>query len=150
VGHTYTNILLHLIFSTKDRRPALDPDLRAKLVPYVAGILDNIGGACLAMNGVADHMHMLISSPATLSVSDLLRDIKANSSRWVHETFPSQSEFAWQTGYGAFSVSLSSVAAVKQYIAGQEEHHRTVSFQEEFLAFLERHGIEYDPRYIWE
>ncbi len=150
MGHTYTNILLHLIFSTKDRQPTLAPDLRARLMPYTSAVVANLGGTCLCMNGPSDHVHMLVSAPATVAVADLLRTIKTNTSRWIHDEFPKQSDFAWQTGYGVFSVSLSSADNVKQYIAGQEEHHRQVSFQGEFVAFLKRYGISYDERYLWQ
>ena len=149
MSHTYTNLLIHAIFSTKHREPLLTPDL-AKIVPYMIGVIEDLGGACPAANTVPDHAHLLIAMPPTLSVSDLLRTLKANSSKWVHENHPDHSSFAWQSGYGAFSVSLSAVDDVKQYINTQEEHHRRASFQEEFIAFLKRHGIAYDERYVWD
>jgi REP element-mobilizing transposase RayT len=103
----------------------------------------------LAIGGVEDHVHILLSIPSTLSVAKALQLIKGGSSKWVHETFPEHRDFEWQEGYGAFSIGVSQVDDTKKYIANQREHHRTRSFQEEFIAFLERHGIEYDPRYVW-
>jgi REP element-mobilizing transposase RayT len=149
MGHTYTNLLLHAIFSTKHREPLITPQI-AKVVPYMIGVVENLGGGVPAANAVPDHVHMLIAMPPSLCVSDLLRTVKTNSSKWVHETYPACSSFAWQGGYGAFSVSLSAVNDVKHYINVQQEHHRKVSFQEELILFLERHGIAYDKRYVWD
>jgi REP element-mobilizing transposase RayT len=148
--HTYTNVLAHIIFSTKDRQPHIDADLRSRLFAYMGGVLRDIGATPLIVNGMDDHAHQLVGVPATRSVSEVVRIVKANSSKWVHEEFPERSAFAWQSGYGAFSVSQSNVDLVRQYIAHQEEHHRTMSFQEEYVAFLKRHGIAYDERYVWE
>jgi REP element-mobilizing transposase RayT len=150
MAHTFTNLLSHVIFSTKDRRPLITDDLRPRLHAYMGGIVGAMNGTALAIGGTADHVHLLVKQPATVTTADLLRTLKTNASRWVHETWPAARSFAWQTGYGAFSVSRSHVGAVRAYIAGQAEHHRTVTFQEEFVAFLERHGIEYDAKYIWE
>jgi REP element-mobilizing transposase RayT len=138
--HTYTNLLVHVIFSTKDRNPYLDADLRPRLFPYMGGILREMNVTPLAINGPADHVHGLLALPATASIADAMRVLKTNSSRWIHEQWPQRRGFAWQAGYGAFSVSRSNVEEVERYIARQEEHHRHVTFQEEFVAFLERHG----------
>jgi len=97
-----------------------------------------------------DHIHFLVSLDKQKSISEIVRIIKANSSKWVHETFPEFSRFAWQVGYGAFSVSFSHIERVKEYLSRQAEHHRTQTFQEEYLAFLQRHGMEYDERYLWD
>ena len=102
------------------------------------------------MNGTSDHVHLLVSMPATITIAEMMRIVKAKSSRWVREQFSSERAFAWQAGYGAFSVNHSNVEAVKEYIACQEEHHRKVSFQEELLSFLRKQGIEFDERYIWK
>lgn len=139
--HTFTNLLVHVVFSTKDRQPMLDAELRSRLFPYMGGIVRELGGVALAINGPDDHVHALLTMPATVAIADLLRVVKTDSSRWVHEQWPRRRAFAWQTGYGAFSVSRSNTPEVERYIANQEEHHRNVSFQEEFLAFLRRHGI---------
>ncbi len=150
MAHTFTNLLTHVIFSTKDRRPHLDPQVKERLFPYMGGILKETKAKCLAINGPADHVHILALIPPVAALSDVMRILKTNASRWVHEQWPSLTDFAWQTGYGAFSVSESLKQEVAAYIANQEEHHRKMTFQEEFIAFLKRHGIEYDERYIWE
>ncbi len=116
---------------------------------YIGGIIKSLDSVPLLVNGVADHVHILLSLKATISIADAMRVVKADSSKWVHEQWPGHS-FGWQNGYGAFSVSKSNAEAVKAYIARQEEHHTHVSFQEEFVTFLKRHGIEYDERYIWD
>jgi putative transposase len=149
MSHTYTNLLTHVIFSTKDRRPDLGPDLRPSVFAYVGGIVRELGGTALAINGRDDHLHALIVLPASVSLADAMRVVKTNSSRWIHEKWPQRKAFAWQTGYRAFSVSRSNVDDVVRYIENQEEHRRTVSFQDEFLVFLQRHGVAYDPRYVW-
>jgi REP element-mobilizing transposase RayT len=147
---SFTCLHCHLIFSTKGRAPWLAADLTPRLYEYMGGILRQEKSHLLAAGGTADHVHLLASLSKELSVSDTLRLIKANSSKWIHETFPDQRHFAWQVGYGAFTVSYSHLGHVKRYIASQAEHHRTRTFQEEFIAFLKRHSIEYDERYLWE
>ncbi len=149
MAHTLASLLLHLVFSTKNRAPALSPAIVSRLFPYMGGIVKERNGVPLIINGPADHVHLLVSVPTNESVAELLRVVKANSSRWVHEQFPAQRGFAWQWGYAAFTVSGSRAAAVKDYIAGQQEHHRRVSFQDELLSFLRRHGISYDERNLW-
>ena len=150
MAHTFTHLLTHIIFSTKNRRPLLDANLKARLFPYLGGIIRAHDGKALIINGPADHVHILASLAAKHSLSDLMRELKADSSGWVHKEFSNQKMFAWQIGYGAFSVSHSNMAEVEKYIANQEEHHRKVSFQEEFMAFLNRHEIECDERFLWE
>lgn len=146
---TYTQLLSHVVFSTKERRPALTPKLRAKLFPYMTGIIQQLGGIARLINGVADHVHILLSLPATAAPSEFIGKLKANSSKWVHESFPEHRDFAWQLGYSAFSVSFSQKQGVLDYIAGQEEHHAQKSFQEDLIAFLKKHAIEYDERYVF-
>jgi putative transposase len=150
MGHTFANLLVHVIFSTKGRAPMLDENLRVRLFPYMGGIVRDLQSTALIINGPSDHVHLLLTLSAIHSIADVMRVVKANSSKWVHEHWPSRSDFAWQAGYGAFSVSESNSERVKQYIADQEVHHRTVTFQEEFVAFLKRHRIAYDGRYIWD
>ena len=147
--HTFACLLVHVVFSTKDRAPDLPPELATRLFPYMGGIVRECKGTALIVNGPADHVHLLLSIPATVSVADLLRVLKTNSSRWVHEQFPERKGFGWQTGYGAFTVSGSRLNDVRNYIASQEAHHRKVSFQEEFLTLLRKHGLEYDVRDVW-
>lgn len=149
MAHSFSNLLYHAVFSTKDRVPMIDRELADRLFPYLGGIVKELKGIPFIINGPADHVHMLIRFPATLAVADAMRVIKTNSSRWVGEMWPKRG-FAWQTGYAAFTVSQSSRESVRQYIARQEEHHRAVTFQEEFIMFLKKHEIEYDERYIWD
>jgi putative transposase len=144
--HTFTNLLTHVVFGTKDRAPLINDELRPQLHAYLGGIVRELRGTAFIVNGTADHVHLLITLPPTLSLSDAMRVLKANSSRWMNEE--KQVPFAWQTGYGAFSVSRSNSRAVAEYIARQEKHHRRISFREEFAAFLQKHGIDYDKRYI--
>ena len=150
MGHTYSNLMVHVVFSTKDRAPTLDSELKPRLFAYMGGIIRELGGTALLINGPADHVHILMLSPAKIALSEMMGKLKANSSGWVHREFPAKRAFAWQTGFAAFSVSLSQKQAVLDYIAGQEEHHRKLSFKEEFIAFLQKHEVEYDERYIWE
>ncbi len=149
MAHSFSNLLTHVIFSTRGRQPFLTPDLRPDLLAYMGGIVRKLRGKTIESSAPLDHVHCLLSLPATLSVAEALRVLKANSSLWVHETrrLPA---FAWQTGYGAFSVSQSNVPAVLKYIRGQDQHHRRISFQEELITLLKRHGLSYDERYLWE
>ena len=149
MGHTYTNLLTHVIFSTQERANLIGPELDGELHSYIGGIVQKLGGKPVAIGGAADHLHALIWMPADRSISETLRTIKANSSRWINQSGRTKGTFAWQEGYGAFSVSQSNSAAVVRYIRGQREHHQRVSFQEEFVAFLKKSGIESDERYIW-
>jgi putative transposase len=147
LSHTSGNILLHLIFGTRRQLPLIKPDFRADLFAYLGGIIREIRGTALIINGASDHVHLLVRIRPAQSAAEIARLVKANSSKWVREKW--SSDFAWQTGYGVFSVSESNVAAVTKYIATQEEHHKKHSFQEEFLAFLKKNHVEYDERYIW-
>ncbi|MBX9625209.1 MAG: IS200/IS605 family transposase [Gemmataceae bacterium] len=144
------SVYLHVVFSTKNRVPAITPDLRPRLYPYLAGIALGSGTKLLDAGGVADHVHLLVSLGRELTIADLVKTLKAGSSRWVHDTFPGRRDFAWQAGYGAFSVGFPELGAVRAYIAGQEEHHRAASFQDEFRALLTRHGVAWDERYVWD
>ena len=150
MGQSFTCLHCHLVFSTKSRLPQITPDFRQRLYDYIGGIIKGEKGRLVAAGGTVDHIHLLVSLHQQTAVADILRDIKANSSKWVHEAFADKSTFAWQSGYGAFSVSCSNLEQVVDYIQRQEAHHRTLSFQEEFIAFLDRHGVAYDERYVWE
>jgi REP element-mobilizing transposase RayT len=120
------------------------------LYAYVGGILRNEKGALVAAGGMPDHVHLLISLGRESSVSEVLRQIKGSSSKWIHERIPELRGFGWQDGYAAFAVSYSQIETVRQYIAGQADHHRTVTFQEEYVAFLRRHDLEFEERYLWD
>jgi len=147
MSHTCGNILLHLIFSTHERRPLIKPDFRPDLFAYLGGIVREMNGTALIINGACDHVHMLVRARPAHSAAEIVRIVKTNSSRWVREKW--DAGFARQTGYGVFSVSESGLAAVTKYIASQEEHHKKHSFQEEFVAFLKKNNVAYDERYIW-
>ncbi len=149
MAHTYTAAFVHLVFSTKDRRPALTPEIRSELYPYLMGIARELGLTAIRAGGWTDHVHLLLRLHTSSSIADVARDLKANSSRWILRRWPERAKFAWQDGYGAFTVSPGHVARVKRYIETQEEHHREVSFQEEFVTFLKRAGVPYDERYVW-
>jgi REP element-mobilizing transposase RayT len=140
----------HFIFSTKQRAPLITQDLQPRLYEYFGGILRAQNSSLLAAGGLPDHVHLLVRLNKEMSVAEALRLLKANSSKWVHETFPDHRAFAWQAGYAAFAVSYSGVRPVKQYIETQDEHHRTLRFQDELRAFLRRHHIEFDERYLWD
>ena len=150
MAHTYTQLLAHIVFSTKYRYPFIDAELQQRLFPYMGGIIRELDGKPILINGPADHVHILARLPARTAISDVLRTIKSNSSLWVHEEFHSRSKFGWQTGYGAFNVSPRDLDTVRNYIANQEEHHRKLTFQEEFLKFLKEYEIEYDEKYLWD
>ncbi len=147
---SYVSSYFHCVFSTKERRPLIAPALRDRLWPFLGGIARQNKMKAIEIGGVEDHVHILLSLPSTLPVSKALQLIKGGSSKWVHETFPEHRLFAWQEKYGAFSVSVSQLDKIIQYIKGQEEHHRKLTFQDEFLELLKKHRIEYDERYLWD
>ena len=149
MASTLTNLLYHIIFSTKDREPFIREDFRAELEKYMAGIVRNERGILLGIGGMPDHLHLITKFKPDRSVADMVRLIKANSSKWVNENHREPGRFAWQSGYGAFSVSQSQLKALKAYVANQQERHRARSFQEEFREFLTKHGVEFDARYVW-
>ncbi len=149
MAHTYTSLHYHCVFSTLSRKNLIPQDTLVRIHAYLGGIVKNIGGYPITIGGTANHAHLLITLPGAIAISVAVGKIKSNSSKWVHENFPVMSEFAWQEGYGAFSVSRSNIHAVAQYIADQEEHHKTMTFKEEFLTLLKKHDIEYDQQYIW-
>ena len=149
-GMSYVSSYFHCVFSTKERLPQIALELRERLWPFLGGIARQNKMKAIGIGGVEDHVHLLLSLPSTLSVAKALQLIKGGSSKWVHETFPQQRLFGWQEEYGAFSVSVSQLDNILRYIQGQEEHHRQMTFQEEFLALLKKHRIEYDDRYLWD
>ena len=144
MGHTHAILTTHLIFSTKERRPFLDAVARPRIHGYLGGIVRELGGRAITVNGTEDHVHLLVDLPPKVAVSDAVRVIKTNSSRWIHREITGFGDFGWQTGFGAFSVSKSRVADVETYIANQELHHASVSFQDEYRSFLAHHGLEID------
>ena len=147
--HSYVSNLVHYVFSTKERFPLIDSELEQRLWPYMGGIARENGMKAIAIGGTADHIHTLLSLPTTMSIARGIQLIKGGSSKWVHDTFPKYRKFAWQEGYGAFTVSLSQIKSVISYIEAQKEHHRKRTFEEEFLEFLDKHGVDYNRRYVF-
>ena len=147
---TFTNLLYHIVFSTKYRKPLINLAWQDELYGYIGGIVRNENGTLLNIGGVADHVHLLLKLRATVTISDLLRKVKANSSRWVNERSDMKQRFEWQTGYAAFSVSESQVNRLRDYIDNQAEHHQRTSFKDEFLALLDKHQIDFELKYLFE
>ena len=146
MSHTYFQNVMHVVFSTKDRRRIIPPDIKERLCTYTAGICKRQQIFVHAVGGVEDHIHLLLQFPATITVSEAIKKIKANSSGWLADEI---GKFAWQAGYGGFGVSKSNIPSVVKYIQTQEQHHRKMTFEQEFVALLEKHGIEYDSRYVF-
>ena len=147
---TYSQLLLHIVFSTKGRAPWITNDVAERLYPYIGGIIRAEKGILYDIGGVEDHVHLYLRWRPDANVSDLMRTVKARSSKWIHDTFPKLAAFAWQEGYSVFSVSKSQEAAVKNYIAGQAEHHKKEDFNTELLKLLRAHGVEFDEKYAIE
>ena len=144
MAHTHSKLIYHCIFSAKGQRAFITEEVRKRLYPYIGSIVRANKGSLLAVGGTADHVHLLVELPGALCVADAMRLIKANSSKWIRETFATHVEFGWQTGYGAFTISASAVETVIAYIENQTQHHRARTFEEEFAAFLNRHGLEHE------
>ena len=147
---TYSQLLLHVVFSTKGRQPWITQDVAGRLYPYIGGIVRAEKGVLYDIGGVGDHVHMYLRWRPDGSISDLMRTAKARSSKWMHETYPDLAAFAWQEGYSAFTVSKSQEEAVKKYIAGQAEHHKREDFKSELLRLLLAHGVEFDEKYVFD
>jgi putative transposase len=144
---SFTQLTYHIVFATKCRKPTITDSIRESLYEYIGGTLRAKQGSTIEIGGVKDHIHILAKLSPTLAVSDVIRAVKANSSKWMNEQ---QNDFQWQKGYGAFTISYDKVAAVTKYIRNQEEHHRTRSFQEEYIEFLERHQINFQIEHLFE
>jgi REP element-mobilizing transposase RayT len=147
---SYTRLTYHVVYATKYRRPAILQTLQPRLYEYIGGILRGVNGHLIEIGGTADHVHVLVQLSPTVAVAEVIRDVKANSSKWVNELAEIRDRFEWQKGYGAFTVSYSQIDAVRRYIQNQEEHHRTRTFREEYVEFLKRHNIDFDPSYLFE
>lgn len=145
----YISLLVHFTWSTAGREPWLETNMRADLYSYIGGIMHNKKAKLISAGGMFDHIHLFASLPSTISIADFVNAVKSNSSRWVHRSFAPLRNFAWQEGYGAFSVSKSGHQAVVRYIANQEKHHRKRTFKEELVTLLDKHEVEYDERYLW-
>lgn len=145
---THTSLHYHLVFSTKERLPLIGADMRERVHAYLGGVIRGIGGTPLEVGGVADHVHLLVGLKPTHALADVMRVVKSDSSKWMHAELGIR-ELAWQEGYGAFAVSRSNVASVREYVRNQEEHHRRRTFQEEYVELLVKMEIEYDERFLW-
>lgn len=147
---TYSQMLFHIVFSTKQREPMISAALAARLYPYMGGIVRAEKGVLYDINGVEDHVHMYLRWRPDACISDLMRTVKGESSKWVHETFAEHRAFAWQEGYSVFTVSKSQEPVVKGYIAKQREHHEKEDFKSELLRLLRAHEVEFDERYVFD
>jgi putative transposase len=145
-----SSILIHLVFSTKNREPFITEAIESELHPYLATIFRELKSPSLAIKGTSDHIHILFSLARTIVIADVVQEVKTESSKWIKRNGAEFWNFQWQRGYGAFSIGQSQVAEVKRYIARQEIHHRRITFQEEYRKFLGSYGIEYDERYVWD
>ena len=146
----HLSLLIHFIWSTAAREPWIGHDWHEPLHRYIGGIMRNKNAKLLAAGGMHDHIHLYASLPSTITIADFVSTVKSNSSRWVHETFPNRKGFAWQEGYGAFSVSKSEAKKVISYIRSQAEHHRKHTFKDEYRKFLDKYEVDYDERYLWD
>ena len=145
---THYSLHCHLVFSTKLRQPLIDQSWRNRLFGYLGGTISGLGATPLSIGGTADHVHLLVGLQASHRISDILRELKHESSLWVHKEI-GVADFTWQKGYGAFSVSKSQIEVVRNYIVRQQEHHQKKSFEQEYLELLKRNEIDYDERYLW-
>jgi REP element-mobilizing transposase RayT len=145
-----SRVLVHLVFSTKNRAPLLSLDIQRELHPYLCGVLGNLGCTSLRVGGVGDHVHILLGLSRTKTIANVVEELKTASSKWLKNFGPEMAEFHWQHGYGAFSVSQSDADRVEAYILEQSQHHQRMTFQEEYRRLLERHHIDFDERYVWD
>jgi len=150
MAQSLSSILIHLVFSTKNREPFITPAIETELHPYMATIFRELKSPSLAINGTSDHLHILFSLGRVIKVADLVEEVKTESSKWIKTKGPEFRNFHWQAGYGAFSIGQSNVETLKRYIRGQKRHHRRFTFQDEFRKFLTRYEIDYDERYVWD
>ena len=149
MANTYASLHYHLIFSTKNRTAFLKPEVEDRIWAYLGGVARAHKMTALQIGGCDDHIHALVMAPPTIAPSQIAQYLKGDSSKWIHEAFPELHDFAWQEGYGAFTVSQSNLESVVAYIQNQRAHHQHKGFQDEYLGFLQKHGVEYDERYVW-
>lgn len=145
-----TNVLLHIVFSTKYRAPLLYPEVRPALFAYLSAVARSTGCECYRVGGVANHVHLAVRLSRMMTIANLVQELKSSSSRWLKTQSPRLSRFRWQTGYSAFSVRASGLNTLLRYIDNQEEHHRKRSFEREHITTLRQEGIQYDERYVWD
>lgn len=147
--HSYVNLLYHIVFSTRERVPHLTTERRPRLYEYIGGVTRKRGGVSLVTNGVEDHVNVLAKLRPDKALSDVIRDMKAGSSGWMHEVFPEVRDFKWPNGYAAFTVSTSLSGKVQRDVERQEEHHRNLSFRDEFIGLLRKNEVDFDEQYLW-
>jgi len=150
MANTFTSLRYHIVFSTKHRKRWLAPEIEQRVWDYLGGVAKRNEMQPLAVGGIEDHIHLLLGIPPTLAVSEAVKQIKGGSSKWTHETFPNLTGFGWQDGYSAFTVSRSQLEITEAYIRNQREHHREKTFEEEYLALLQRHGVSFDLRHVFD
>ena len=149
-GVSYVSSYFHCVFSTKERQPLISEPLQERLWPFLGGVARRNDMKAIEIGGMLDHVHILLSLPSTLSIAKALQLLKGGSSKWVHDTFPECWAFRWQEKYGAFTVSVSALEKTIKYVQNQKEHHRKMTFEEEFLALLKKHRVAFDERYLWD
>src|ERR1051325_3354258 len=150
MAQSLSSILIHLVFSTKNREPFITPDIDAELHPYMATIFRELKSPSLAIDGTSDYIHILFSLARVVTIADIVEQVKTNSSKWIKTKGREFRNFHWQRGYGAFSIGQSNVDSLKRYIEHQKEHHKRISFQDEYRKFLKLYGITYDEKYVWD
>ena len=148
--HTYTQLIYQLVWSTKEREALIPPIFQERLYQYMGGTLRQHHAVCLEIDGVEDHVHILAGIPPSVAIAKLIREVKVSSSKWLQRDVLGGRSFAWQEGYGAFSVSRSHMGPIAEYIQNQEQHHKSTSFKDEFLTLLRKNGVEFDERYLWK
>jgi REP element-mobilizing transposase RayT len=150
MAQSLSSILIHLVFSTKNREPFITLSIETELHPYMARIFRELKSPSLAIDGTSDHVHILFSLARVITVAALVEEVKTNTSKWIKTKSRELKNFHWQKGYGAFSIGQSNVSALKRYIRSQKQHHRRVIFQDEYRKFLKAYGIDYDERFVWD
>jgi len=148
MGNSYISCYVHYVFSTKNQEKWLKSDIREKIFSYIGGICRENSFKLIKAGGVDDHLHLLVSLPSTITIAKAIQYLKGGSSRWIHETFGDMKNFAWQEGYGAFTIGVSQIDRTIKYITNQEDHHRKKTFREEFIDILNYHGIEFEEKYL--
>ena len=149
MSQTLVSLLVHVVFSTKNRADLITPDVEPDLFAYLSGTLKQLESRCVAAGGTANHVHLLVSLSKNHALSAVIGELKRSSSKWVKTKGPQFRDFGWQDGYGAFSIGESNVGALKKYIARQKEHHRARTFESEMRSLLEKYGVKYDEKYLW-
>ena len=149
MSHSYISCYIHYVFSTKNRNNIINPEIKERLWAYMGGITRDNNMIAIVIGGTSNHVHILLALPSTITIAKTIQLIKGGSSKWVSDTFPMLVNFSWQKGYGAFSISKSRLQDTISYIQNQEKHHQTRTFEEEYIAFLKKHGIDYDDKYVW-